>query len=228
MMLLTAALGVTFVVFAVLSARIVTRSRDVAVPAFVGQSVDDATRQAAAIELPLSVDPTRRTDPTVPAGQILEQDPAPGTITRRQRRIRVWVSAGPQVTRVPSLIGQTQRMAELRLAEEGLAVAGITEVSTAAAGPDVVVAQDPPASGGGRDVRLLVNRGLARPLYVMPDLMGVDSATAADWLRTSGFRVTVSPVAPTPGGASGFVTRQLPASGAPLAAGDAITLEVAR
>jgi beta-lactam-binding protein with PASTA domain len=92
----------------------------------------------------------------------------------------------------------------------------------------VVVAQDPPASGGGRDVRLLVNRGLARPLYVMPDLMGVDSATAADWLRTSGFRVTVSQVAPPGGGASGVVTRQVPESGAPLATGDAITLEVAR
>lgn len=228
MMLLTAALGITFVVFAVLSARIVTRSRDVTVPAFVGQSVDDATRQAATVELPISIDPTRRTDPTVPAGQVLEQDPAPGTITRRQRRIRVWVSAGPEVVRVPALIGQTQRMAELRLAEEGLAVAGITEVSTAAAGPDVVVAQDPPASGGGRDVRLLVNRGLARPLFVMPDLRGVDGATATDWLRTGGFRVTVSQVASPPDGASGFVTRQVPESGAPLAAGDAISLEVTR
>ena len=46
MMLLTAALGVTFVVFAVLSARIVTRSRDVAVPAFVeiGDKIEIDTR----------------------------------------------------------------------------------------------------------------------------------------------------------------------------------------
>ncbi|MBM3781123.1 MAG: PASTA domain-containing protein [Acidobacteria bacterium] len=227
-LVLSGALGATFVVFAVLSARIVTRSRDVTVPAFVGQSVDDATRQAASVELPLSVDTTRRPDPTVPAGYIIEQDPVPGTTTRRQRRIRVWVSAGPQVVRMPAVVGQTQRMAELRLAEAGLAVAGIAEVTTNALEADRVVAQDPPPSGSGRDVHLLVNRGYGRQVFVMPDLVGVDGTTAAELLRTTGLRVTVAPATVPEGTATGFIARQTPNAGSAVTVGDAVTLEVVR
>lgn len=227
-LLLSAALGATFVVFAVLSARIVTRSRDVSVPTFVGQTLDEATRQSAAVELPLVVDATRRPDASVPEGHVVDQDPSPGTTTRRQRRIRVWVSAGPRVVRVPSVVGQTQRVAELRLAEEGLAVARIAELASTASEADIVIAQDPPASGGGRDVHLLVNRGVDRQVFVMPDLSGVDGATAADLLRTTGMRVSLVPTSGEPRTESGFVARHTPAAGAPIRPGDAVTLEVIR
>jgi serine/threonine-protein kinase len=227
-LLLAGALAATVVVFAVLSARIVTRSRDVAVPTFVGHSVDDASRLAAAVELPLVVDATRRPDPSVPAGHIIEQDPVPGTTTRRQRRIRVWVSAGPQVVTMPAVVGQPQRIAELRLAEEGLTVTDIAEIFTASAATDVVVAQDPPPSGSGRDVRLLVNRGDRRQTFVMPDLSGVGIGDAADLLQSIGLRVIVSPASPSSGPDTGVIASHTPSAGAPVTAGEAVTLEVLR
>jgi beta-lactam-binding protein with PASTA domain len=227
-LLLSGALGGTFVIFAVLSARIVTRSRDVTVPTFVGQSTEEASRLAAAVDLPLTVDSTRRPDPSVPTGHIVEQDPVPGTTTRRQRRIRVWVSAGPQVVRMPAVVGQTQRIAELRLAEEGLAVAGIAEVATSGVAADIVVAQDPPPSGSGRDVHLLVNRGDGRQVFVMPDLVGVDGTAAADMLKATGLRVTVTHVATSTATESGMIARHTPIAGHPVTAGDAVTLEVMR
>jgi serine/threonine-protein kinase len=227
-LLLAGALAATVVVFAVLSARIVTRSRDVVVPTFVGHSVDDASRLAAAVELPLVVDATRRPDPSIPAGHIIEQDPVPGTTTRRQRRIRVWVSAGPQVVTMPAVVGQTQRIAELRLAEEGLAVTEIAEIFSASAPADVVVAQDPPPSGSGRDVRLLVNRGDRRQTFVMPDLSGVGIGDAADLLQSIGLRVIVSPASPSSGSDTGVIAGHTPSAGAPVIAGEAVTLEVLR
>jgi serine/threonine-protein kinase len=227
-LLLSAALGMTFVVFAVLSARIVTRSRDVAVPTFVGQSIDDATRQAAAVELPLMVDSTRRPDPSVPTGHIVEQDPVPGTTTRRQRRIRVWVSAGPQVVQTPAVVGQAQRLAELRLSEAGLAVAGIAEIATPSVEADVVVAQDPPPAGSGRDIHLLLNRGDRRRVFVMPDLVGVEATTAADLLKATGLRVTLVPATSVAGPGPGVIARHAPDAGSPVTAGDAVTIEVVR
>jgi len=227
-LLLAGTLAATVVVFAVLSARIVTRSRDVSVPTFVGHSVDDASRIAAAVELPLMVDATRRPDPTVPAGHIIEQDPVPGTTTRRQRRIRVWVSAGPQAVRMPAVVGQPQRIAELRLADEGLAVTDVAEVFTASADADVVVAQDPPPSGSGRDVHLLVNRGSRRQVFVMPDLSGIGIGEATDLLQSIGFRVMVAPASPSGGPDTGVTAGHTPAAGAPVMAGEAITLEVLR
>jgi len=60
------------------------------------------------------VDEARRPDLKVPAGRVLAQDPAPGLTTRRQRSVRVWLSAGPRNASVPLLSGETERAAQAR------------------------------------------------------------------------------------------------------------------
>ena len=50
---------------------------------------------ASALGLALKVDDAKRTDPKIAAGRILAQEPAAGSTARRQRTVRVWVSAGP-------------------------------------------------------------------------------------------------------------------------------------
>ena len=51
LLLLVGALVATFVVFAVLAARVAVRARDLTVPTLVGRSVADATAVATALEL---------------------------------------------------------------------------------------------------------------------------------------------------------------------------------
>ena len=183
---------------------------------------------AAAEGLILNVDESGRLDPKVPSGKIALQEPAPGTITRRQRSIKVWVSRGPRVTVIPSLTGESERSAALRLQEDGLSVTSIAEVRSAAYPSGAVIAQEPPGAAQGTEVALLVNRGEQSSRYVMPDLIGVNGDRAADILRDRGFRVAVVGSNPYPGVAAGIVIRQSPQAGFQVGPGEPISLEVSR
>jgi serine/threonine-protein kinase len=220
-LLLVAALGATFFVFFGLALRVALRAREVQVPTLTGHTVNEATRTAAERGLGLRVDENRRNSNDVPAGRIMAQDPQAGVQARRQRTVRVWVSAGPVTTTVPAVQGQSERTALLRLDQEGLTVAAVAEIRSADYPADTVVAQDPPARVQAPRVSLLVNRGAPVATYVMPDAVGVDAVRAADFFRSQGFRVTVAP-----GAAPGTVVRQTPPAGAPVAQTDPITFEV--
>ncbi len=67
---------------------------------------------------------TERTHETVPAEQIIEQNPRPGTLTQRGEHVDVVVSLGPPVVEVltPLLIGLTEAEVVTRLSEIGLSV----------------------------------------------------------------------------------------------------------
>jgi len=227
-LLLVGALAATFVVFAVLAARVAVRARDVSVPDLVGRPLPEATAAATTLELHLNVEETRRPDPKVPEGHVLGQEPPAGSPSRRQRSIRVWLSAGPRIARAPALVGESLRAAEIRIVQDGLEPGPVAEIRSALYPPDVVVAQDPPPGVETSGVRLLVNRGEDRASYVMPDLIGVNGDRVADILRSQGFRVSITAQAVTSGLPPGIVTRQSPAGGYQVHPGDAISIEVSR
>jgi beta-lactam-binding protein with PASTA domain len=221
-------LAATYVVFAAASMRLANRAREVRVPNLTNRSPNEATALAAASGLTVRVDENARPDLKVPAGQVLGQDPAPGLTTRRQRSVRVWLSAGPRSSSVPALTGETERAAQLRLTQEGLELMGVSEIRSSVYASDVVVAQDPAAKSGASQVMLLVNRGQQGTGYVMPDFIGVDGDRAAGLLRDHGFRVALVGSAPYSGVAPGIVVRQSPQGGFQIAAGEPVSLEVSR
>jgi serine/threonine-protein kinase len=144
--------------------------------------------------------------------------------------VRVWVSAGPRITVIPALVGESERSAEIRVKQDGLELAPYAEMrSSEALYPrGTVVAQMPPPKSTGSRVALLVNRGERGETYVMPDLIGVNGDRAADVLRTSGFRVAVVGDHPYPGVPAGIVLRQSPQAGFEVARGETISVEVSR
>src|SRR5258707_391162 len=103
LVLLGGALVLTFFVFAAASMRLAIRTRDVVVPQVTGKSATEAGAILAPAGLRLKVEEARRVDAAVPAGRIVGQDPQPGVHTRRERSVKVWVSAGPRATAVPAL-----------------------------------------------------------------------------------------------------------------------------
>lgn len=225
---LLAALGATFLVSAFVAVRFAVRAREVTVPDLSGRSVNDASTQLDDLGLTLRVDDNQRVDPRVPAGRVLQQDPASGIRVRRQRSIRVWVSAGEATTTVPDLVGQTERTAQMRLQQDGLTLAAVAEIRSHDYATEAVVAQEPAPAVTGDRVALLVNRGESAATYVMPDLIGVDGERAADFLRRRGFRVAMTGTQPYPGVPAGVILRQAPAGGFQIAPGEAIALEVSR
>jgi len=227
-LLLAAALAGTFLIFAGIAMRVAVRARQVTVPNLVGQSLTNATNLALNLDLQLRVDPVKRPDPKVPAGHVLLQEPTSGSAARRQRSVRVVLSAGAHIALAPSLLGETQRSAEIRVAQDGLSIGAVTEIRSALYPPDVVVAQDPPAKTQTAEIRLLVNRGEDRATYVMPDLIGLNGDRAADVMRVRGFRVSITAQSSTSAIPPGVVVRQSPAGGYQVHPGDPIALEVSR
>ena len=228
LLLLASALVATYVLFAAASMRLALRAREVQVPDFTNRTANEATGTAAGLGLALKVDEMRRTDPKIAADHVLAQDPAPGSTARRQRTVKVWLSAGPRASTVPALTGESERTAQLRLSQDGFSLTSISEIRSEDYPSDVVIAQEPPPKTVGSGVSLLVNRGERGASYVMPDLIGVNGERAAEVFRQRGFRVAVVGSNPYPGIPAGIVLRQNPQAGFQIAPGQPISLEVSR
>ena len=228
MLILAGALVATYVVFAVGSMRYALRSREVQVPDLTNRSTADASVIISELGLSLKVDEAKRLDPRIPAERVLAQDPSAGSTARQQRTVRVWLSAGARSATLPSVTGDTQRLAEARLSQGGISVAAISEIRSEDYAADAVVAQHPPAKTAAASVSLLVNRADRSATYVMPDLIGVNGDRAADAFRQRGFRASVVGSTPYPGIASGIVLRQNPQAGFQITPGEPISLEVSR
>jgi len=228
LLVLAGALLATYLVFAGAAMRMALRAREVTVPDFVNHTEAEATAMAGTAGLAVQVDESGRPDPHIPAGRVVAQTPDAGAVTRRERQVRLWLSTGSSATTVPALTGESERTAELQLAQAGLLVSAVSEIRSTTYPPDSVVAQDPPAHAAAGAVGLLVNRGELSATYVMPDLIGVDGTRAADLLRGRGFRVAVVGSVPYPGVDPGVVIRQNPQAGFQIGPGEPISLEVSQ
>jgi beta-lactam-binding protein with PASTA domain len=226
-LLLVGALGATFLVFFTLSMRVALRAGQVQVPDLTNRAVGDATGIAAGLQLHLRVEEKPRPSATVPVGSISQQDPQPGVSARPERTIRVWISSGPQVSTIPSLLGLTERTVQLRVGQDGLATT-VSEFRSSGYEPDTVVAQDPAPRARAAKVAMLVNRAEEPEAYVMPDLTGLDARAVDTALRGRGFEVTIAQGAAASGAPPGAVISQRPAAGTRVTANEPVSLEVSR
>ncbi len=218
---------------------------EVTVPSLMGMTVAEARSQTSGLGLDLDVD-NRYYSADVTAGHILTQSPAPGTVVRREWRVRVAESLGPQKVEVPQTVGLDERMAALRLGRVGLEVGATARLPYAGAAEGTVLAQDPPARAQGI-ARPSINLLAAAPGddapdgFVMPDLIGLPVVAAQAELARVGIQtaqprfvdVPVAPVgsgnaAPTPPVKPGAVTAQQPPAGARVEQSTLVTLTVAK
>jgi eukaryotic-like serine/threonine-protein kinase len=214
---------------------------EVQVPALKGMTVADARSQTAGLSLNLDVD-HRYYSSEVAAGHILTQSPAAGTVVRREWRVRVAESLGPQSVNVPDTVGATERVASLDLRRNGLEVGEKALLPYSAAPEGTVLAQDPPARAQGIDqpsVHLLVAApgDDAPDGYVMPDFAGWPIVTAQAALAKVGIK-TATPnyvdlsaaagAAPAAASRLGTVVAQSPPPGARVDLDTMVKLSVAK
>ena len=79
------------------------------------------------------------------AGRVVEQSVAGGNRARVGSKIMLTVGEGPQVARVPDLVGLTYAEAEGELERAGLPLGGVREVSSETVPAGVISSQDPQA-----------------------------------------------------------------------------------
>ena len=158
-------------------------------------------------------------DPKIPSGRIAVQEPPPGSTTRRQRSIHVWMSQGRARHHYP---GAHRRERTQRRS------CGCSRTACRSSALSEVRSSDYPKRNGHR----AGTAGRARTApksrcssiaasradgYVMPDLIGVAGNRAVDLLRARGFRVTIVGEIPYPGIPAGIVLRQSPPAGFQIA-----------
>jgi beta-lactam-binding protein with PASTA domain len=141
-------------------------------------------------ELGLDVRTSRdRPHPTIPAGCVLDQTPAPGSPLRRGRGLKVVLSAGPAAGGVPSLEGLSRRQAELTLQRESFRLGRVARVHEAGRTEEVVMAQNPLPGRSlekGKAVDLVVAVPAPAAQLRMPDLRGLPVYRAEQEIRRAG------------------------------------------
>jgi beta-lactam-binding protein with PASTA domain len=227
--LLALGLLATAGVSALLTMRVVLSSDAVTVPSLLGRTVGEAGALAQRNRLSIRLE-GRRSDPTVPVGRVVAQDPAGGAPLKARRSVRVWISLGANRVPVPNVETQGVRTARITLEQAQFPVARIVEVPDRAPEGTVLVQCPPPglAVPGPAEAGLLVSRGPGGWDYVMPDLIAQNAESVVDGLRRAGLKVTEVRYRSYPGVAPGVVLRQTPPSGHRVSSRDPISLEVSR
>lgn len=168
----------------------------------------------------------QRQDGTV-AGQILRQEPQPGTGLERGKTVTVWISLGPELVSIPgNLTGLFIADAEEALAAVGLSTGEISERFDEVAIEGVVIEVDEmllQLEQGSR-VDLVVSLGL--PPRLVPEIdAGMSLAAALEQLEEAGLEALEWRVADNQVEA-GHVLRVEPLPGTEVAANSVVTLVV--
>ena len=188
----------------------------VSVPNVVGESQVDAQQTLLAADLTVGL-VTQQNDATVPAGNVISQNPIGGTEVEIESSVDLVVSLGPAIVTVsvPDVTGQPQAGAEQALLDVGLTVGTVTEIDDDAVPAGDVIDQDPAAGSvvdEGSSVNLLVSSGPGA--ISVPDVVGETQAQAQSILDATGFVFAINTEqAFSNSVASGLVISQDPSAG---------------
>lgn len=202
---------------------------EVLVPELVGLEREEAEAGLERIGLRLHAS-EEVFDDSVPAGTVLEQDPLALRPVRRGRPVRVVLSAGAPLTRVPELSGLSLRQAELALGRAGLRLGRVARSYDPDGGLGIV-AQRPHAGAESRrgvGVNLLVREGKERSYHRMPDLTGRPINRVRQDLARAGFDIRRVTYRAGDGTLPGTVLDQWPAAGVRIPTGGSIELVASR
>jgi beta-lactam-binding protein with PASTA domain len=241
-------LAMAALISAVTTMHFAIHGAEVKVPDLQGLTLSEAVHRTANLGLNLGID-NKYYSVDVPAGRVLAQSPLPGAIVRREWRMRVTASLGPQRVAIPKVVGQQERVAAIEVRRLGLELEETAQMPYAGAAQGTVIAQNPEQGASGVErpsVSLLVSTRAASstPAMVMPQLRGMPMAAAAALVVHAGLKV--GPVessyanAPAPAGGdsemapedtadpAGTVVGQLPPAGYRVEPGTMVTLRVAQ
>lgn len=235
-------LGIAALISAVATMHFAIHGAEVQVPDLTGLSMADAVHKTASEGLNLGVD-NKFYSGDVPAGRVLSQSPAPGTVVRREWRVRVTESLGPQRVTIPDVVGQPERVAALEVRRMGLEIEETSQMPSVTAPAGTVIAQNP-QKGSQRVARpsisLLVSAGspTAGNAFVMPQLVGMPYSTASSIIAKAGFKIgpmvdddsapVGNPDKPTPEVPPGIIMTQTPAAGHRIDGNTYITLTISQ
>ena len=176
----------------------------------------EAALQALNMELVVKKTEVERADATV--GSVIEQTPKAGEKLAKGAEVTLSVAVGPSVA-VPAVVERTYDNAAGLLEGAGLRAVKVAGTATGKA-PDWVLAQEPAAgarAGGGSDVKLTVDPGVAVPSF--------SNMTLENAVRAASGKVTISSISTRcEAGTVDVVVSQNPAAGTKVALSSGVTV----
>ncbi|NEB37822.1 Stk1 family PASTA domain-containing Ser/Thr kinase [Streptomyces sp. SID14515] len=197
------------------------------VPSLLGQTQRTAEQRLSDEGLGLKgVD--RVFSDTIERGSVVSSDPASGARIRGNGSVKLVVSRGPEIVRVPDVVGSSLADARRALKKVGLAPGMVTKEFSEDVARGEVIRTDPRA-GTDRNpdtaVALVVSKGA--PVDV-PDVSGLSVEDATAELEAEGLKAEVLPGRVHSAEAEGDVAEQSPGEGTEAAEGDTIQLTVSK
>ncbi|MGW3687479.1 Stk1 family PASTA domain-containing Ser/Thr kinase [Streptomyces sp. NPDC005125] len=197
------------------------------VPSLLGQTEKAARQRLSDSGLELKgVD--RAYSDNVDRGKVISSDPKSGARIRGNGSVKIVVSRGPEIVKVPDVQGAGLTEARRALKKVGLVPGMVTKDFSEDIGQGQVIRTDPGAGSERHPdsaVALVVSKG--SPVDV-PDLTGLSVQEATDALDEEGLKAEVLPGRVNSPEAAGDVARQSPGGGTRAAEGDTITLTVSK
>ena len=194
-------------------------------PNVVGKTFEDATVALTKAGFPAQQGETRFSR-TVSANVVLQEDPPAGSRQKRGTNVVLALSGGQKTAEVPVTTNMSQQQARISIENTGLVMGNVSEqLSDAPRG--LVIATSPPAGTKVElpgTVDIVLSKGPAT--VNMPDLYGRSVGEARSMVEQIGLRIAgvsrdTSSLQP-----ENTVIRQLPAAGATISAGGAVSLTV--
>ncbi|MFQ6849377.1 Stk1 family PASTA domain-containing Ser/Thr kinase [Streptomyces sp. 35M1] len=197
------------------------------VPSLLGQTQQTAEKRLADAGLGLKgVD--RVFSDTVERGEVVSSEPDSGDRIRGNGSVTLVVSRGPEIVRVPDVVGASLADARRSLKKVGLVPGMVTREFSEDVERGEVIRTDPRA-GTDRNpdtaVALVVSKGA--PIDV-PDVTGLSAEEATAELEAEGLKAEVLPGRVHSPEAAGDVAEQSPGEGTEAAEGDTIQLTASK
>jgi serine/threonine-protein kinase len=122
-----------------------------------------------------------------PKGTVVETDPRSGTGVKEGSRIQLALSKGPELFRVPDVIGKALDEAKNLMEDAGFTIAAASEQYHDTIPAGHVISRDPgvPTAKRGTAFQAVVSKG--PPLVTIPNVDGKSSANARSALEAAGF-----------------------------------------
>jgi serine/threonine-protein kinase len=194
----------------------------VTVPDIKDYSVVDAERALASAKLKYKV--LEAFSSAVPANQLIDVNPPPGTSVRQNATIALTVSKGVKPIFVPDLVGMTSAAARKKLAALGLTLNVAQQTESDTIPKDVIASQDPqPSSTAAPSSTVTVIVSTGPSTITVPNVVGSDANAAQASLRAAGLAPAVSYTVDA-ANPTGKISLQKPEPGAKVKKGAPVTI----
>lgn len=197
---------------------------DVEVPATIGLTQAEAETLLRSEGFEVRV--TEQANPSIEAGRVISQDPAPRTKAPDGSTVEIVVSQGPAQVAVPDVVGRTQSEAQFIIAAAGLR-SKVISIEDRDTEPGRVISSNPAAGvpvSKDSEVELRISKGPGEEL--VPNVAGQSLSAAQAALQAAGFKVGGPDEESSDEVAAGKVIRTDPAAGSSIEKGSTVTVVV--